>query len=223
MPRIKNCKAPEILQVENTEEEPVVCVVCGRDDVGIGEMNKGVFTCWECMKKQEKPKRGNPHDQHGSVNPNFRHGMCGTRTYTTWENMKKRCLRPKNKDYKYYGGRGITICDEWHDFNNFFNDMGEKPEGKTLDRIDTDKDYCKENCRWSTRKEQQNNQRRTVRVVFNCEVTSLGYLSVELGINAGTLHTRIKSGWPEELWGDKPDKYKRLKKRMNYKRQEGEY
>lgn len=72
--------------------------------------------------------------------------------------MKERCLNKNKWDYKYYGGRGITISDEWlNDFNKFIEDMGDKPEGHTLDRIDTNKGYCKENCKWSTRTQQAQN------------------------------------------------------------------
>ena len=85
--------------------------------------------------------------------------MTGTRTYISWTAMKQRCLNKKNKYWEYYGGRGITICPEWMDFINFFRDMGIRPENKTLDRKDNNLGYCKSNCRYATRKEQQNNRR----------------------------------------------------------------
>lgn len=79
--------------------------------------------------------------------------------YHSWNSMKNRCNNPKLKEYKNYGGRGITYDTRWEDFREFFKDMGKRPEGTTLDRIDVDKDYCKENCRWATKEEQQRNQR----------------------------------------------------------------
>ena len=79
--------------------------------------------------------------------------------YRSWNNMKNRCNNPKLKEYKNYGGRGITYDSRWEDFREFFKDMGKRPEGTTLDRIDVDKNYCKENCRWATKEEQQRNQR----------------------------------------------------------------
>ena len=87
------------------------------------------------------------------------HGKSSTKTYNIWMKMKERCLKLYNKDYKYYGGRGITIDAAWMDFQNFINDMGEQPPGFQIDRIDNDKGYFKDNCQWVTAKQNCNNRR----------------------------------------------------------------
>ncbi len=80
-------------------------------------------------------------------------------TYNSWRGMKKRSLNPNNPNYRYYGGRGIKVCKRWMDFENFLADLGERPEGKTLDRIDNNKGYEPGNCRWATPKQQIQNRR----------------------------------------------------------------
>lgn len=93
------------------------------------------------------------------------HGMSKTSTYRSWVHMHERCLVTKCKDYKNYGGRGITICKRWlNSFENFYEDMGEKPEGLTIERIDNDSNYKLSNCKWATRKEQNMNKRNTLTV-----------------------------------------------------------
>lgn len=87
------------------------------------------------------------------------HGATNTKTYGVWEGMVQRCNNPKSEGYPNYGGRGIQICSSWLDFENFFTDMGERPEGMSLDRIDVNGNYCKENFRWADASVQGFNQR----------------------------------------------------------------
>ena len=86
------------------------------------------------------------------------HGKTGSKEYSIWVNMKQRCLNPNNTSWRNYGGRGITICKRWLKFENFYADMGERPKGLTLDRIDNDKGYSPQNCRWTTMKVQALNR-----------------------------------------------------------------
>ena len=96
-----------------------------------------------------------------------KHGMYRTPTYFSWVSMKSRCLYKSHVQYKNYGGRGISVCASWMKFENFFEDMGDRPIGGTLYRIDNKMGYEPGNCRWATKKEQNNNVRRKRTITFN--------------------------------------------------------
>lgn len=89
------------------------------------------------------------------------HGRSAARVYTIWCHMRARCLNPAHPRYPLYGGRGITICDRWSSFENFYSDMGDPPAGTSLDRVDNSRGYSPDNCRWATQREQVHNSRST--------------------------------------------------------------
>lgn len=103
-----------------------------------------------------------------------KHGLSRTKVYRAYQSMKNRCYRISNENYKDYGGRGILVCDRWlESFSNFYKDMGEPPSPKhSLDRIDSEKGYCKTNCKWSTITEQNNNKR------LSKDINKTGYRGV---------------------------------------------
>lgn len=127
----------------------------------------------------------------------------GHQLYHTWRMMKQRCGNPNKDNYEDYGGRGIRVCDRWDDettgFWSFIEDMGPRPEGHTLDRIDIDGDYEPRNCRWATKSEQECNKRNTR--FLTCEVTgvrkSISLWARDLGTRENTIRRRIEyMRWP---------------------------
>lgn len=124
-----------------------------------------------------------------------KHGMEGSRTYTSWAAMLGRCRNPNDPSYGHYGARGITVCERWEHFSNFLTDMGERPSGTTIDRIDSTGGYGPGNCRWATAKEQQNNISSNRRVCYEGSTYTLRQLSDLTGVSYELLRTRIGRGW----------------------------
>lgn len=127
------------------------------------------------------------------------HGRTNTPEYASWLAMRKRCYDPNNIGFKDYGGRGIMVCERWiNSFENFFSDMGQRPAGTSIDRIDSNGNYEPSNCRWSTSKEQNSNTRSTHNLTYNGETLTVRGWGERLGINPQTLHKRLNLGWPTE-------------------------
>lgn len=122
------------------------------------------------------------------------HGMSRTGTYMSWESMKDRCLNKKVRVYKNYGGRGIKVCDRWRHFENFFADMGIRPKDKTLDRVDNNGNYEKENCRWASVRDQNINRRGSIHIQMGDGTIALRDLAINTGIHYDTLYYRYKAG-----------------------------
>ena len=119
------------------------------------------------------------------------HGMTNTRTYSIWQAMRLRCNRI-NQDYSC---RGITYDERWDSFENFYLDMGEVPEGMSIDRIDVNGNYNKDNCRWATREQQANNTRANVFIEWNGKRQTRSQWERELNMKPTTLQSRLKAGW----------------------------
>jgi len=117
------------------------------------------------------------------------------KTYTSWVCLNRRCFDTKHHKYKKYGKRGIQVCERWKNFENFFADMGNRPEGKTIDRINNDGNYEPNNCKWSTRKEQQNNKSNNVFLTYKGETKTIAQWGNKLNINYDTLYQRIRNKW----------------------------
>lgn len=122
-------------------------------------------------------------------------------TYSTWANMMQRCYNAQSTNFHEYGALGIDVDPKWHTFVGFLSDMGERPAGKTLDRVDGLLGYSKANCRWATPKQQQRNIRSNVRVTYGGTSYPISALAEMLGVPRSNLQYRIKRGWPEDKWG----------------------
>jgi hypothetical protein len=137
------------------------------------------------------------------------HGKSKSRSYRAWASMKTRCYNTKNHAFKYYGRRGIVVCDEWMDFETFYRDMGEPPPKFSLERNDVNGPYCKENCIWATAKTQARNRTNNNIVTIHNESKTLSQWAEETHIKWDTLHKRILNGCLEENLLSKPRNYGR--------------
>ena len=121
------------------------------------------------------------------------------REESSYRNMMSRCYNPNATKYEYYGGKGIRVHPSWvESFSNFYKDMGPRPEGTSLDRLDNDLDYGPDNCRWSTRREQRLNRSDVHLVTFNGETLSLTEWAERIGVRQNTITYRLKRGWSIE-------------------------
>lgn len=140
------------------------------------------------------------HKSCGCLNASriFKHGKSRTRIYHVWKQIFQRCENPKADAYKNYGARGITVDSSWRDFETFISDMGECPDGMSIERINNDGPYCKENCKWATMKVQQNNSRNNRRMTaFGREQTLTQWVE-EFNVPWDRVRSRLRYDWTLE-------------------------
>lgn len=135
-----------------------------------------------------------------SYNSVTKHGLSHHAEYGVWKAMKARCYNKNHKNYDEYGGRGIAVCDKWKDaFDVFFFDMGQRPSSRhSIDRIDVNKGYAHDNCRWATQKTQMLNTRRSLRVAHDGHQYNVTELVAMTGMKESTIYKRISAGWTAE-------------------------
>lgn len=161
---------------------------CGRETIaGSGHLKSGHTKSCGCWKLQ---RISETHKTHGGTK---------TRLYNTWQKMRERCNKPTDKNFNRYGGRGIKVCEEWEQSFERFQEWAQTngyADDLTIDRIDNDKGYNPENCRWATEKQQSNNRRSNRLITFNGQTKTLAEWSDILGMKPRTITRRLdKWGW----------------------------
>lgn len=149
-------------------------------------------------------------------NLNRRHGGCGTKLYAVWNAMKARCENKNDYHYKWYGARGIHVCDEWRKFDDFQSwalSNGYK-EGLTIDRINVDEGYSPENCRWDTMDEQANNKSTNIKLDYNGQRFTVKEVSAMTGLKRQTIEWRLHHGWTVNEIIETP-RFKRIHPHVN--------
>lgn len=143
-----------------------------------------------CLSRGETQSCGCLHNEI-TAKINYKHGMTKTAMYGVWHAMIQRCYDQKSPAYKRYGGRGIGVCSEWHDFEKFYADMGAALQGKSLERLDNEGDYCPDNVVWADAKTQANNRRSNVVLEHNGKKQTMQQWCDELGLKIQTVWARI--------------------------------
>lgn len=172
---------------------------CGNTSYVVGgQLRSGHSRSCGCLNREISSNHLKKHGQSESNN------WESTAAYRSWSSMLQRCDNANNPHYSSYGGRGISVCNDWRDFRNFYRDMGDRPVGTTIDRIDPNGNYEPGNCRWADKKIQQNNLRNNVVINFNGKTQTLSYWADELGISKQCLDSRLRRGWGVERALTKP-------------------
>ena len=128
------------------------------------------------------------------------HGKSYSRTYRIWTGMLARCRQPKHSSYQWYGAIGISVCERWLKFENFLEDMGEAPDGLSIERRDNKIGYCPENCHWADNAAQHRNYAQNVNVTIGGIVRCLADWADIAGVGRDVVYGRRRTGWPLERW-----------------------
>ena len=189
---------PSVRVGKKQPREAVFECSCGaRFVASVGHIRTGHTTSCGCKKLAR------------SAVMNKKHGLSQTALFQRWHMMVRRCTDQRIEAYKNYGGRGITVCDRWMVFENFVEDMGFPDRGMTLERIDNDKGYSKENCCWAPRKTQSRNKRTNRMIEHNGKTQCVSDWEDELGFTRGVLRNRLNRGITFEVAVQYPKSQKR--------------
>lgn len=176
-------RAPNKSATDTNARWKCVCD-CGRETVQYGQdLKKGKVISCGCWNDEKR----------------YKHGMAKTAIYNIWQHIHQRCENPKDAAYENYGGRGIKVCERWNSFENFVADMGIRPTGYSIDRINNDGNYEPSNCRWATTKQQLNNRRNNRVLELNGERKTVAEWADQLGVKYDLIRNRVdRYGWSIE-------------------------
>ena len=162
-----------------------VCDCGGEKVVQGGNLQSGNVSSCGCFQKESAAK------------VSYVHGMSRTPEYRVWAHMKERCEKTDKRHGKYYYDKGIKVCERWVDsFSNFFEDIGKRPSSfHTIDRIDSNRNYSPENCRWVTNDVQQSNKSNNIRISFSGKTLTYSEWERTLGLPKGKISSRVTNGW----------------------------
>jgi hypothetical protein len=178
--------APLIKNGRRAEHRWLCQCDCGNTVIVIqGSLRNGTTKSCGCLRRERM----------GSLTRTHGRSRIGDGTYKSWRSMLDRCYNENNPDYDIYGGRGITVFSEWHEFEKFADALGPRPPKHTIERIDNDKGYEPGNVRWATRREQANNRSNNVFIEWKGEKITLAQAADIAGISVPALRMRLKIGW----------------------------
>lgn len=184
---------------------------CGNENyvARIDQVRRGIVKSCGCLRREASAERASNRTIHGHSGRDKR-----SSEYRSWRGMLDRCERPTTHNYARYGGRGVTVCERWHDFTNFLADMGKKPSPRhTIERIENNGNYEPGNCRWESAKEQNRNRSDNRLVTYLGWEMTIAEACERTGISRNAVDARLRRGWTPERAVTTPVKYHRPRQR----------